>query len=216
MSPRGAAPALLALALVGLTVCCNGGASKEPLCTPGRTIACRGAGDCDGAEACLSDGSGYGACVCLEGDAGGETCTADLQSDPMNCGACFNPCAPAQTCGAGRCVCQPDPAPPSFSADVVPIFASSCTSGTCHHVAGPKSLSLLAGEAYAELVNVPAAKCAKPRFRVAPGAPESSYLVDKLLGVRLCAGLRMPLEGAITQDEIATVARWICAGALDD
>lgn len=36
------------------------------LCTPGTTQPCVGVGACAGGQACLADGSGYGACQCAE------------------------------------------------------------------------------------------------------------------------------------------------------
>lgn len=139
-----------------------------------------------------------------------------MQGDPLHCGACFNPCAPSQSCEAGACVCELDPTPPSFAGDVLPIFASKCTNEMCHQLGGSKSLSLLAMDAYSQLVNVPSSKCDEPRARVAPGKPEASFLVDKMLGVRLCSSWQMPLDELLPNEETAKVARWICAGAADD
>jgi hypothetical protein len=39
------------------------------LCIPGVTLACLGPGACRGAQACLTDGRGYGPCDCGDGDA---------------------------------------------------------------------------------------------------------------------------------------------------
>ncbi len=38
------------------------------LCIPGATVECLGPGACRGAQACLVDGRGYGACDCGEAD----------------------------------------------------------------------------------------------------------------------------------------------------
>jgi hypothetical protein len=42
----------------------TGGGDESTACTPGETQACLGPGACDGAQICLSDGSGYGDCDC--------------------------------------------------------------------------------------------------------------------------------------------------------
>ncbi len=85
----------------------------------------------------------------------------------------------------------------------------------CHQAGGPKSVSLLADKAYSQLVSVPSTQCDQ-RARVAPHAPESSYLIDKMQNVRLCSGFPMPPEGILESEKIAVVTRWICAGAKND
>jgi hypothetical protein len=61
--------ATLVLALVpSLGAGCGGkkdeDASTAGVCAPGRSIACTGAGNCDGHQVCLDDGSRYDVCVC--------------------------------------------------------------------------------------------------------------------------------------------------------
>lgn len=199
--------------LVALVVPILGGCttSSESVCVPGRAVECRGALQCLGAQVCRADGLGYGECVCDPAH-----CEANFDEDPAHCGGCFRACAPGLVCQAGACVCPVDDAPPSFSNDVAPIFAASCAFGACHHVAGSKSLSLLPGEAYAQLVDVPTYQCNDKRVRVAPGAPVSSYLVDKMIGVRLCSGISMPPGPPLPADDLTTITRWICAGAPDN
>jgi hypothetical protein len=52
---------------------------------------------------------------------------------------------------------------------------------------------------------------------VKPGDPSASYLVDKLLGVDLCSGARMPPQGTPLSDaSMATIAAWICQGAANN
>ena len=49
---------------------------------------------------------------------------------------------------------------------------------------------------------------------IEPGQPERSYVLRKLMGLDLCGGSRMPLEGpAFDSDQLQTVADWICQGA---
>jgi hypothetical protein len=63
--------------------------------------------------------------------------------------------------------------------------------------------------ALANLVGVAANECGE-RMRVAPGAPERSYLINKLTGVDLCSGERMPRCGAaLPAAQIDTVRAWI-------
>ena len=70
--------------------------------------------------------------------------------------------------------------------------------------------------AYANLVNV--ASRGKPSaIRVAPGEPDSSYLVHKLEGGPAIAGQRMPLNGPyLTAGQIAVIRRWIDEGAANN
>ncbi len=74
-------------------------------------------------------------------------------------------------------------------------------------------MNLSAGKAYSNLVNVAASECNDGRKRVLPGNADQSYLIDKLLGVNLCFGTKMPKLGSISSNEIQTIAAWICAGA---
>jgi hypothetical protein len=123
-----------------------------------------------------------------------------------------------------RCV----PAPGSDPCDQVTstleqleqqVFAPTCSRDTCHN--GPQSehtLSLLPGEAYANLVGVQpdnlTARLAG-KLRVDPGNPDNSFLLDKLRGtLELDEGERMPRTlPKIPAKEIALVAAWIEAGA---
>ncbi|WP_428262646.1 fibronectin type III domain-containing protein [Haliangium sp.] len=104
----------------------------------------------------------------------------------------------------------------SFAADVEPILAGTCTSPGCHGGARPaQELDLQAGNAYASLVGVTAGQCLG-RLRVSAGAPEASYLVNKLDGVDLCAGTQMPKSGSLPAAQRQIIRDWIAAGALDD
>jgi hypothetical protein len=102
---------------------------------------------------------------------------------------------------------------PSFASDVYPLFQSArCTS--CHGSPGSASLNLTEAVAYANLVNRTASECTPLRLLVAASAPQSSYLLDKLLGTNLCSGVRMPRGGTpFTQAQLDTVRSWIAAGA---
>jgi EGF domain len=59
------------LVAAGLLTACGAPATKA--CVPGQSTACAGASGCAGAQACLPDGTGYGACQCSTGGTGGGT-----------------------------------------------------------------------------------------------------------------------------------------------
>jgi hypothetical protein len=84
----------------------------------------------------------------------------------------------------------------------------------CHTGVNPaEDLKLTAGSSYTGLVNVTAAQCNDGRKRVLPGQPSQSYLMDKLMGVDLCFGTKMPKMGMVPSAQIETISNWICAGA---
>lgn len=113
-----------------------------------------------------------------------------------------------------------DPARASLSEDVQPILDAYCVQCHMREVA-QGGLVLEQGEARRNLVGIKSSQSA--RLRVSPGAPEASYLVDKLQGTQVQAGgsgSGMPLvEGAhrrLREQDIQTVIRWIADGAKDD
>jgi hypothetical protein len=103
----------------------------------------------------------------------------------------------------------------SFQRDVQPIFTASCVAAGCHSGARPKEdLSLVAGEAYDELVGVATSQCGGGRTLVEPGNSGVSYLMQKLLGFDLCTGSQMPKAGqSIPAAELEAIGNWICQGA---
>jgi hypothetical protein len=106
--------------------------------------------------------------------------------------------------------------PVSFSADVQPIFTANCTAMGCHSFPMPQEgMDLRAGQAYGNTVNVASAQCTS-RLRVAPGDPDNSYLVNKIEGVNLCFGAKMPKVGSLSQGEIQIIRDWVAQGALDN
>lgn len=105
----------------------------------------------------------------------------------------------------------------SFKNDVVPIFNSSCV--VCHQGAKPPAgLSLEPGIAYQNLVNAPSTE--STLARVAPGAPEKSYIVNKLLGTQAQAGGKgalMPYNAQpLPEAQINSIQQWIKAGASNN
>lgn len=92
-----------------------------------------------------------------------------------------------------------------FAADVGPILAG-CSGELCHLPPG-----------YVDVVSVPSEECCDGRLIVRPFDAAHSYLLDKVKGEGLCYGGRMPFDAPPLGDaEIGAIARWICAGALDD
>jgi len=122
--------------------------------------------------------------------------------------------------GGGVTSCKkPPPATVSFSGNIQPIFNRSCATSTACHTgaAAAQGLQLTAGASYAAIVNVPATE--KPKLLlVKPGAPNDSYLLQKVEGAPGIAGLQMPqgcpgnpLGGAVcpSADEITAIRTWI-------
>ncbi len=116
---------------------------------------------------------------------------------------------------------EPPPPPPapgaiSLTSHVQPIFTRTCAFSECHAGASPQEgMDLSVGRSYGSIADVPSKQV--PRLsRLAPGLPDSSYIVLKLEGNAGAVGglgTRMPLGGHLTQPQIDTVRAWIAAGA---
>jgi hypothetical protein len=105
---------------------------------------------------------------------------------------------------------------PSFATNVVPIFEKRCSVGGCHSfVTRQAGLVLTAAEAYQSLVGVPAS-LRPSQMRVRPSQPSESWLVA-MIGANDAARQgfsRMPLAShPLTENQIATIVRWIEQGA---
>lgn len=103
------------------------------------------------------------------------------------------------------------------------VFALSCSNFSgCHSGANPPKGLDLTGETHAKIVDVDSVE--KPGTKlVAPGDPDASFLMDKILGKNLPEGpaseqrwTRMPPTGALEEERIDLVRRWIAAGAKND
>jgi hypothetical protein len=104
-----------------------------------------------------------------------------------------------------------------FGADVEPILVDTCARAGCHVGVNPAGmLDLRNRMGYGGLVGVESVQCLDGRLRVEPGNPDGSYVIDKLLGVDLCAGTAMPKAGALSPAQIQIIRDWVAAGALDD
>jgi hypothetical protein len=104
---------------------------------------------------------------------------------------------------------------------VLAIFAQRCT--ICHDAKTNglphyPMLSLVAADAYAALVGVPADETCGGT-RVVPGNADASYLMQKLTQDPPCFGLHMPRSFEIippqplSADELGSIRSWINAGA---
>ena len=100
---------------------------------------------------------------------------------------------------------------------VQPIFTGNCTFSGCHAGSSPaQGMSLVAGQAFSNVVNVPAIELPTMN-RVTPNQPDNSYLVHKIQGTHLDvggSGSRMPLNlSPLSQSDIDLIRDWIQAGA---
>jgi mono/diheme cytochrome c family protein len=116
-------------------------------------------------------------------------------------------------------------ATPTFNADATfaniqtRIFNTTCIDEFCHTAefqAG--DLSLVEGQSYAQLVNVPAANVAAQiaqLLRVKPGDAPDSFLLIKVTHPSPPQGSLMPLgKPPLTTDQIELIRAWIVQGAL--
>lgn len=108
--------------------------------------------------------------------------------------------------------------PVPFIEVLIAMTGSGCNEGGCHSPPTPAAGLDLVDDTHAELVRQNATGCAG-RVLVVPGAPERSYLIDKLRGRRLC-GERMPkgcdgtpARPCMGEERIALIEAWIRGGA---
>jgi mono/diheme cytochrome c family protein len=115
---------------------------------------------------------------------------------------------------AGRIACGggENPQPVKFEVDIQPIFDENCVS--CHQSSGaPHGLVLEDGKSWRNLLE---GRSEESKLAlVAPGKPDQSYLLHKLAGTqgRTGNGAQMPPGDPLSLDKIASVRRWIEAGA---
>jgi hypothetical protein len=110
----------------------------------------------------------------------------------------------------------PPPAAPTLTQLQASVF-NVCTG--CHTGTGttlPGSMNLTAGHTFASIVGVASVEQSNLK-RVAPGSPDTSYVVQKLEGAASISGSRMPLGGPFfDQATIDQVRAWISAGAQNN
>ncbi len=117
-------------------------------------------------------------------------------------------------------VCDPPPPPiRSFSDDIEPALDQGCATSACHSVdAAAAGLVLATGESYDHTVDVPSTQV--PALdRIAPGRPDSSYVLHKLRGTQELvggSGVRMPKGGTPDTELISDLESWISDGAEEN
>ncbi len=103
---------------------------------------------------------------------------------------------------------------PSYTADIQPIFQNHCA--ICHISIQSGGLNL---KDYSGLMKGGSTAAGGPvnGAVVTPGNHTASYLWDVVEGVNLQGGQRMPLGGPyLSAGDIATIAKWIDAGAKNN
>ncbi len=103
---------------------------------------------------------------------------------------------------------------PTFSSISELIFSKKCALYTCHspayyHKSG--NLDLSSKDAYFSLVNVKSIVF-PDKFRIKPGDPENSNLINRLEGTVL-AGIALE-RNSISKEEIKILRKWIKDGAV--
>jgi hypothetical protein len=123
--------------------------------------------------------------------------------------------------------CQPSPSPPSFSGEIVPLFAARCVDGACHNASfAGGGLDLEAAAAWDELVGARAEALSR-MARVKPGSVRASFLARKILGGRAIprgGNAAMPFGcpsfpppgGCLEEGEVFAILSWIQNGAPRD
>lgn len=96
------------------------------------------------------------------------------------------------------------------------IFTPTCAQIGCHDRLGQQSSQILvAGQAYAQVVNHPSVELPQ-LVRVAPGDPANSYLYRKVAGAGI-TGDRMPQGLSPLNDaQLKLIRDWIRRGAPND
>jgi len=106
-------------------------------------------------------------------------------------------------------------ADPSFASVIQEIFTRrGCSASSCHGASQQAGMSLISGNAYANLVNVAATQASVDR--VIPGNANDSYIIVKVEG-RQTTGGRMPLGGsALDNIDLTNLKNWINQGAKNN
>jgi hypothetical protein len=102
---------------------------------------------------------------------------------------------------------------PTFTNVQEQIFDKNCASSSCHGEGrGSKNLTLHAGDAYRDLVDVPSEEVPEI-LRVARGDPDSSYLVMKIRGDEGIDDDVMPPGNPMDDARVQLVVDWVAGGA---
>lgn len=192
---------------VGETAC--GSTCKLTATDPANCGACGNV--CSGAAKFCVNGACSASCPLT--DCSGAC--VDTQTDAANCGGCGKACTGGKVCVAGACSCGTSST--TLASIQAATFTPSCTGAGCHSKVGQKApaegLDLSsAALAYQTMVGKASSTCAG-RTRVVAGDVAASYLMNKLTGVSMCNGSKMPKGAGLSAAEIDAVRNWICSGA---
>jgi mono/diheme cytochrome c family protein len=105
---------------------------------------------------------------------------------------------------------DPGPTPVSYASEIQPIFDASCV--RCHGEGGSGGLDLRPGDSHGNLVGVISQNYA-PAVLVVAGEPTDSVLYEKIADTGRFGGVMPPGAGALPDEEIALIRRWIEEGA---
>lgn len=108
------------------------------------------------------------------------------------------------------------PSTVSFRGQVRPIFNANCALSGCHVPPFPTGSQDLLTDPYRAIVDQPALEFLQGRTvpRIDPGRPDSSYMLQKLLGTPGIEGDRMPQgRPPLPQALIDTIRTWTSEGA---
>lgn len=111
--------------------------------------------------------------------------------------------------------CGGEPETPATFTNVQEALTLSCVFSACHQGASPAGEMGLEAPAYDRLVNVPSTQN-PDKVRVKPNDVAGSYLMDKILGVDIAEGDRMPPTAPLSEARTDLIRRWIEAGAPND
>ena len=94
--------------------------------------------------------------------------------------------------------------------DAETVFVESCATLGCHDDTARAGLNLLPPDVEDAVVDVPAkgAGC-ESRFLVVAGDPDSSYLLDKVLGTAGICDSRMPQLSILSNSDTEVLRQWI-------
>ena len=123
--------------------------------------------------------------------------------------------------GAGSLVAVASYRPTAlYASDIQPVFDRSCAFVGCHAASDQfppgEGLVLTADRSWGSLVGISSGQI-PGRVSVAPGLPDSSYLVQKLQGPEGIIGDPMPQGGPfLAASDLALIELWVELGALDN
>jgi hypothetical protein len=101
----------------------------------------------------------------------------------------------------------------SGKCDAVPVFTRHCASAACHSGSNPTgSLDLSAKGIESRLLGVNSkSNGCEARLLIDPSDVDKSFLLEKIENASPMCGVRMPLVGDISPQELACIRSWVTA-----